>query len=111
MTADEQQTTTPTAAAAGADVLLDVRELDEWIAGHAPGAIHIPLMELPGRLDLLPTDRRIVCICRSGGRSSRATEFLDSHGFDAVNMVGGMKAWAADGLAVVRIDGGPGAVI
>lgn len=111
MSGTEMLTTSPSGAAAGNSLLLDVRELDEWIAGHAPDAMHIPLMELPDRLDTLPTDRPIVCVCRSGGRSARATEFLRHHGFDAINMVGGMKAWAEEGLPVVRIDGGTGAVI
>lgn len=111
MSGSEMPSTTPAEAAAGDGLLVDVRELDEWIAGHAAAAVHIPLMEVPDHLDKLPTDRPIVCICRSGARSARATEFLRSHGYDARNMVGGMKAWAADGLPVVRIDGGTGAVI
>ena len=106
------ETISPTEAATGDDhVLLDVREPDEWTAGHAAGAIHVPLMDLPGSVDAIPTGRRIVCICRAGGRSARATEFLVQQGFEAVNMVGGMTAWAADGHPVVRDDGGPGSVI
>ena len=56
-------------------------------------------------------NRRIVCVCRSGVRSARATETLKDWGFDAANMTGGMKAWAASGLPVVRDDGTPGEVI
>ena len=56
-------------------------------------------------------NRRIVCVCRSGARSARATDSLREWGFDAANMVGGMQAWAASGFPVVRPDGTPGEVI
>ncbi len=56
-------------------------------------------------------NRRVVCVCRSGVRSARATETLKDWGFEAANMTGGMKAWAASGLPVVRDDGAPGEVI
>lgn len=99
-------------AAGTADgVLLDVREIDEWLAGHMHGAVHIPLMELPQRIDELPRDHTIVCICRSGNRSGQATAFLIDRGVAARNMVGGMKAWAAAGLPVERLDGSAGLVI
>lgn len=91
--------------------LLDVREVDEWQAGHAPEAHFIPLGALAARAAELATDRRIVTICRSGGRSERATRFLRGQGFDAVNLTGGMRAWAAAGLDVVTDDGAPGTVI
>jgi hydroxyacylglutathione hydrolase len=99
------------APAPNADFLLDVRGIDEWLAGHASGTELITLHELPGSLDRLPRDRRIVCICRSGNRSGQATDFLVRHGFDAVNMAGGMLAWAMAGHPIVRLDGGTGAVI
>jgi rhodanese-related sulfurtransferase len=92
-------------------VLLDVREPDEWQAGHAPDAVFIPIGELAQRTGELATDRRIVAICRVGGRSARATQFLLAQGFDAVNLTGGMRAWAAADLDVVTADGGPGTVI
>jgi rhodanese-related sulfurtransferase len=92
-------------------VLLDVREPDEWEAGHAADAWFWPL----GRLDQvraeLPLQNTIVCICRSGARSAKATELLVSWGFDAVNLEGGMKAWAAAGRPVEKDDGSPGTVI
>jgi rhodanese-related sulfurtransferase len=102
-----------TDASAGSEssVLLDVREADEWQAGHAPGATWIPLGDLDRARLELPINRRIVCICRVGGRSAKATEALMQMGFDAVNMAGGMKAWAAQGLPVVRDDGSDGEVI
>jgi rhodanese-related sulfurtransferase len=93
------------------NVLLDVREADEWEAGHAPGAKWIPLGELDRARMEMPINRRIVCVCKSGVRSARATETLVQMGFDAVNMTGGMKAWAANGLPVVRDDGSDGEVI
>ena len=97
-------------ADAGA-VLVDVRETDEWEAGHAPGARFIPRGELAERTGELEGDRRIVAICRVGGRSERATRFLRAQGFDVVNLAGGMRAWAVADLAVVTDDGDAGPVI
>jgi rhodanese-related sulfurtransferase len=98
-------------AAAGSAFLLDVREADEWAAGHAAAAVHIPLGSLGERVGELPKDRRIICICRSGGRSGRATEALTGVGYDAVNMTGGMQAWAAAGLTMVTDSGSEPTVI
>jgi rhodanese-related sulfurtransferase len=95
---------------ASGGVLLDVREPDEWAAGHAPDATFVPLGTVPARIDELPRDRSIVVVCRSGGRSARATEFLAAQGFDVVNLSGGMKAWAEAGLQVETDDGTPGVV-
>ncbi len=92
-------------------VLLDVREVDEFEAGHIPHSVWIPLGDLEQARMRLPINRTIVCVCRSGGRSARATETLQTWGFNASNMVGGMQAWAAAGLPVVRDDGEPGTVI
>ena len=92
-------------------ILLDVRNADEWEAGHAPERQWIPLRELEGARFQLPMNRRIVCVCRSGARSARATESLIAWGFDAANMDGGMKAWAEAGLSVVQDDGTPGEII
>lgn len=97
------------AVGAGA-FLLDVRNPDEWDAGHAPAATLVPLGALGDRVAELPTDRRIVVVCRSGARSARATEALVGAGYDAVNLAGGMQAWAALGLPVVTDAGGPGTV-
>jgi rhodanese-related sulfurtransferase len=88
------------------DHLLDVREDDEWAEGRAPGAVHVPLMEVPARVGELPADRRIAVVCRVGGRSAQATAFLSAHGFDAVNVEGGMLAWQAAGRPLVA-DGDP----
>lgn len=90
--------------------LLDVREHDEWVAGHAPDAVHIPLGELGARVEELPADRRIVAVCRSGARSGAAAGALLGAGYDAVNLAGGMQAWEATGLPVVTDSGGAGRV-
>ena len=82
-------------------LLLDVREPDEWDAGHAPGASLLPMGQVRGRQQDLSRDRRIVVVCRSGGRSAAVTESLLASGFDAVNLAGGMCAWTAAGLPVV----------
>jgi len=91
--------------------LLDVREADEWEAGHAPDACFLPMGHVQAAQGQLPTDRRIVAVCRIGGRSAAVTEALNAWGFDAVNLAGGMRAWAEAGLPVVTADGGDGAVI
>ena len=84
-------------------VLLDVREPSEWAEGHAPGAEHLPL----GTLEGSPTSyggKTVLVICRSGARSLRASQSLIARGVDARNVTGGMNAWAACGLPVVRDD-------
>lgn len=91
-------------------LLLDVRQQDEWDAGHSPDAVFLPLNELSERYTELPTDQPVVVICRSGGRSTRAAEALVAAGYSAVNLAGGMQAWAAVGLPCVTDDGTPGAV-
>lgn len=90
-----------TLAESGA-LLLDVRELDEWQAGHAPQATHLPMSQLQARAAELPTDRTIVCICHVGARSAMVTDALNRNGWEAINVVGGMDAWAASGLPVVQ---------
>lgn len=104
----------PTEAAAlieGGAYLLDVREPDEWAAGRAPSASHIPLGQLADRFGEVPADTKIVCVCRGGGRSGQATEALVGLGYDAVNLEGGMRAWAGADLPVIADDGGAGTVI
>ena len=102
--------TAPTALAEGA-LLLDVREYDEWMVGHAPAATHIAMSELPGRVDELPRDRRIICVCRSGNRSARVVAWLLQQGIDAVNLAGGMHAWVHADNAIVNHNGNPGLVL
>jgi rhodanese-related sulfurtransferase len=88
-------------------VLVDVREDDEWRAGHSALAIHIPLAELPDHLEELPRDQLIVCVCRSGHRSLRAANFLAEGGFAAANLEGGMTAWDLAGEPLVADSGEP----
>lgn len=92
-------------------VLLDVREYEEWMSGHAPTARHIPMSQLPDRIAEVPLDARIVCICRSGNRSSRVTAWLTQQGFDAINMTGGMQQWANHGHPMVNHAGNAGVVL
>jgi rhodanese-related sulfurtransferase len=90
---------------------LDVREADEWAAGHAPTARHIPMSELTNRLAEVPTDDPLYVICRSGGRSGRVVAFLAEKGYPAVNVDGGMQAWAASGRPVEGDGPGPATII
>ncbi|HZD66035.1 MAG TPA: rhodanese-like domain-containing protein [Acidimicrobiales bacterium] len=92
-------------------VLLDVREDHEWVAGHAPHALHIPMGELAARVSELPRDRPVVCVCHVGGRSAAVTTALKDAGWNACNLAGGMEAWAAAGLAVVDEQGQQGVIV
>jgi rhodanese-related sulfurtransferase len=85
--------------------LLDVREDDEWAAGHAPDATHIPLGELSAHAGEIPRDQQIYVICRSGLRSARAAQALNGAGWQAVNVAGGMQDWAAAGRPMVSDSG------
>ena len=87
--------------------MLDVREDDEWAAGHAPSARHLPMSELAARLGELPDDDPLYIVCRSGGRSARVVEYLAAQGYPVVNVDGGMQAWSAQGRAVVADSGTP----
>ncbi|MGM0930266.1 MAG: rhodanese-like domain-containing protein [Actinomycetota bacterium] len=89
----------------GDATILDVREDYEWEAGHIDGAVHIPLNELPLRLEELDPDVDLHVVCRSGGRSFRATEWLNSNGYSAVNIYGGMGAWLDAGKPIVSENG------
>jgi rhodanese-related sulfurtransferase len=86
--------------------LLDVREIDEWDAGHAPGARHLPMSELTARIAELPDDDPVYVVCRSGGRSARVVAYLAGQGYPAVNVDGGMQSWAAQGRELVADGGG-----
>jgi rhodanese-related sulfurtransferase len=86
----------------GEVVLVDVRQPDEFADGHVPGAVLIPLAELPERVDELPTGAPITLICHTGGRSHRAAEMLSSQGFETINVVGGTLAWTEAGFPVDR---------
>ncbi len=92
-----------------AAILLDVREDDEWAAGHAPGARHVRLGDLDSRT--FDTTAPVVAVCRSGNRSGAAAKKLATAGITVYNLVGGMKAWRAAGRPVIRDDGMEGAVL
>ncbi|MCW2901609.1 MAG: Rhodanese domain protein [Streptosporangiaceae bacterium] len=81
--------------------LLDVREPDEWQAGHAPGAVHIRMRELGDRAGEIPREQDIYVICRSGGRSAQVTVALNNAGWQAANVEGGMTRWAQAGRPMV----------
>lgn len=81
--------------------LIDVRELHEYVDGHVPTAVHIPLGAVPDRVDDFRGDGPVYLVCRSGARSMRACEFLHQFGIDAVNVAGGTLDWVAGGRAVV----------
>jgi rhodanese-related sulfurtransferase len=87
--------------------LLDVREDDEWDAGHVSGAVHIPLGELGARYTELDRDRPLYVICRSGNRSDHAAHALAGGGWDASNVADGMMGWQAAGLPMTSESGRP----
>jgi rhodanese-related sulfurtransferase len=90
------------------DVFVDVRDPEEYAAGHAPDARSIPQAELDAHRFLLPMNRRLVVMSRRGERSADATVELREMGFEAVSFEGGLEAWAAAGHAIVTDDGRPG---
>ncbi|MEU9118567.1 rhodanese-like domain-containing protein [Streptomyces sp. NPDC048506] len=97
------------------DFLLDVRENDEWEAGHAEGALHIPMSEFVARYGELteaaPEGGKVYVLCRVGGRSAQVAQYLLQQGIEAVNVAGGMQAWEAAGRPVSDDKGGAGAII
>ena len=85
--------------------LLDVREQDEWLAGHAPDAVHIPMTQIQGRVEEVPSDQRIYVVCRVGGRSLQVAAWLNQLGRDAINVGGGMQSWASASRPMVSETG------
>jgi rhodanese-related sulfurtransferase len=85
--------------------LLDVREDDEWAAGHAPGAVHVRLGELGERFGELPHDREVYVICRTGARSAYAALALAGGGLSTINVADGMTGWAVAGRPMISEDG------
>ena len=79
-------------------MLLDVRTEDEWAEGRIAGSVHIPMDQLLQRLD--EVGDRVVCVCTVGARSARVTQFLNSQGREAVNLEGGLYAWASGGFPI-----------
>ena len=80
--------------------VVDVRNPDEYAAGHVPGAVLMPLHTVPVRVQDLPRNRPVYLVCHSGGRSAQAAARLTQQGYDVVNVVGGTGAWAASGYPV-----------
>ncbi|WP_405457882.1 rhodanese-like domain-containing protein [Streptomyces globisporus] len=95
--------------------VLDVRENDEWAAGHVEGALHIPMSDFVGRFGELTAaaegGRRVHVMCRVGGRSAQVTQYLVQQGIDAVNIDGGMQAWDGAGRPMVTDNGTPAFVL
>lgn len=85
--------------------VLDVREDYEWEAGHIEGALHIPMNDLPERVEELDPDEDVYVICRSGGRSFRVVQWLVGNGYSAMNVSGGMGAWLEAGKPMVADNG------
>jgi rhodanese-related sulfurtransferase len=79
-------------------ILLDVRTDEEWAGGRIAGSVHIPMDQLMQRLG--EVNDRVVCVCAVGARSARVAQFLSSQGREAVNLDGGIFAWANSGLPV-----------
>jgi rhodanese-related sulfurtransferase len=92
-------------------VLLDVREADEWVAGHVEGAVHVPMYEVPAALDRLDRDGEIVVVCRVGSRSAQVAAWLNQQGFHASNLDGGLVAWSGAGRPLVSESGAPPKVV
>lgn len=90
--------------------VLDVREPDEWAAGHVEGALHVPLGTLPERVHELP-EGRILVVCKVGGRSAQAAMWLGQQGHEAINLDGGMLKWQAAGRPMVSETDRPPTVV
>jgi rhodanese-related sulfurtransferase len=87
--------------------LLDVREQDEWLAGHAPQAVHIPMTQIQARVDEVPGDRTVYVVCRVGGRSYQVAAWLNQLGREAINVDGGMQLWEGAKRPMVSETGQP----
>lgn len=96
-------------------LVLDVREADEWAAGHVEGALHVPMSDFVARFgevtDAVADGRRAYVMCRVGGRSAQVTQYLVQQGIDAVNIDGGMLAWEGAGRPIVTDSGSPAFVL
>ena len=88
-------------AVRGGAAIVDVREPGEYMAGHVPGAVLIPMGQLPGRVTELDRNAPVYVVCASGNRSATMTHFLRGEGFDAYSVAGGTSGWARSGRPVV----------
>lgn len=100
----DETTVEQLAARAEGSALVDVRMPDEYDEAHVPGAVLIPLPELPDRLSDIPAGSPLYVICKAGGRSLKAAEFLAGHGITAINVAGGTDAWIETGRPVATGD-------
>jgi rhodanese-related sulfurtransferase len=107
MTQSTSPAQVPAAQVPAGAFLVDVRENDEWAAGHAPGAMHIPLGQLGARYTEIPQDAPVYLICRSGHRSNQAAQALAGAGWQAVNVRDGMHGWADAGRPMTNDSGAP----
>ncbi|GAA5028627.1 hypothetical protein GCM10023258_24340 [Terrabacter aeriphilus] len=89
------------AATADGAAVVDVREPGEYVGGHVPGAVLMPMGQLPSRVGELDRHRPVYVICASGNRSRAMSDHLARAGFDARSVDGGTAAWAAAGRPVV----------
>lgn len=85
-----------TALLAGA-MVIDVREAGEYVGGHIPGAVFMPMWQLPGRIDELVWAAPVYVVCASGNRSAAVTDYLLNGGFTAFSVAGGTAGWARSG--------------
>ncbi len=88
-------------AVRGGAAIIDVREPGEYVAGHVPGAVLIPMGQLPGRVAELYQGAPVYVVCASGNRSATMTHFLRNAGFDAYSVASGTSGWARSGRPVV----------
>ena len=86
----------------GGAAVVDVRETAEYARAHVPGTVSIPMGRLTSRLAELDRSVPVHLICATGNRSGAMADFLAAQGFDAVNVVGGVAAWARSGRPIVR---------
>ena len=92
----------------GDTYLLDVREDDEWEAGHVAGSTHIAMSGLLARIGEVPKDRDVAVVCKSGSRSAQVTAYLRQNGWDSArNLEGGLDAWVRAGKPLVSDSGAP----
>ncbi len=106
--ADSEEEISPRRAAelvAGGAQLVDVRQDDEYAAGHIEGSQHIELDRLPGEAASIDRDRPVVFYCRVGSRSALATQAFNAAGYEAHNLTGGLVAWQESGLPLEPPDG------
>lgn len=77
--------------------VLDVREIEEFDAGHVPNALHIPLGTIPENTHLIVEHETLYVICKAGGRSMKAATYLEAEGYTVVSVAGGTDGWVASG--------------